>query len=120
MPRKRRRWSRNGSGFFKDHRAILNSDLVHLRRADGRDWDGWLHVNPGLKERGLAMIYNPLSEPIERDLRLPLYYTGLTDAALIRRDNGATERIALARDFSAAVKVSIPAKGRTWLIIEAP
>ena len=32
--------------FYKAHRAILDSDLIHLRRADGRDWDGWLHVNP--------------------------------------------------------------------------
>ena len=67
--------------FYKAHRAILDSDLIHLRRADGRDWDGWLHVNPALKERGLAMIYNPLNEPIERRIRLPLYYTGLTDRA---------------------------------------
>ncbi len=34
--------------FYKAHRAILDSDLIHLRRADGRDWDGWLHVNPAL------------------------------------------------------------------------
>ena len=46
--------------FYRAHRAILDSDLIHLRRADGRDWDGWLHVNPALAERGLAMFYNPL------------------------------------------------------------
>jgi hypothetical protein len=46
--------------FYKAHRAILDSDLIHLRRADGRDWDGWLHVNPRLPECGLAMFYNPL------------------------------------------------------------
>ncbi len=34
--------------FYKLHRAILDSDLIHLRRPDGRDWDGWLHVNPKL------------------------------------------------------------------------
>ena len=33
--------------FYKQHRPILNSDLIHLRRPDARDWDGWLHVNPG-------------------------------------------------------------------------
>ncbi len=25
---------------------ILDADIIHLRRADGRDWDGWLHVDP--------------------------------------------------------------------------
>ncbi len=70
--------------FYKAHRAILDSDLIHLRRADGRDWDGWLHVNPQLPERGLAMFYNPLNGPIERRIKLPLYYTGLADRALVQ------------------------------------
>ena len=32
--------------WYKKYRDILNSDIIHLRRADGRDWDGILHVNP--------------------------------------------------------------------------
>jgi hypothetical protein len=104
--------------FYKQHRAILDSDLIHLRRADGADWDGWLHVNPALPERGLAMIYNPLPEPIQRDIRLPLYYTGLTETALIQREDGSTETLALARDYSATVKVKVPARGRTWLVVK--
>ncbi len=103
--------------FYKAHRAILDSDLIHLRRADGRDWDGWLHVNPRLPECGLAMFYNPLPEPIERRIRLPLYYTGLTDHAIIRHADGRVEAIQLARDFSAEIAVKIPAGGRTWLSV---
>ena len=103
----------------RQHRAILDSDLIHLRRADGRDWDGWLHVNPALPERGLAMIYNPLAQPIQRRIRLPLYYTGLTDRALIRHDDGTTDHLTLARDYSAEVAVQIPAQARTWLVIQS-
>jgi hypothetical protein len=103
--------------FYRAHRAILDSDLIHLRRADGRDWDGWLHVNPALPERGLAMFYNPLNEAIQRRLHLPLYYTGLTDHALLRREDGSTQKIQLARDYTAEVTVTIPARGRTWLVI---
>lgn len=106
--------------FYKQHRAILDSDLIHLRRADGRDWDGWLHVNPQLPERGLAMLYNPLAEPLQRRIRLPLYYTGLTDRALVRHQDGSAEEIQLARDYSAEVTVEIPAHGRTWLVISTP
>lgn len=105
--------------FYKTHRAILDSDLIHLRRADGRDWDGWLHVNPNLAERGLAMFYNPLRQPIQRRIRLPLYYTGLTDNAVVREEKGKPYRIKLARDYSAEVNVSIPAHGRTWVTLQA-
>jgi len=103
--------------FYRAHRAILNSDLIHLRRADGRDWDGWLHVNPALPERGLAMFYNPLNEPIQRRIRLPLYYAGLIDRAVLRRQDGTVEKIRLARDYSAEMAVTIPARGRTWLVV---
>ena len=105
--------------FYKAHRAILDSDLIHLRRADGQDWDGWLHVNPSLKECGLAMIYNPLNEPIERRIRLPLYYTGLTDRATVRHEDGSAEEIKLERDYSAEIAVKVPPHGRTWLIVSA-
>ncbi len=27
--------------WYKKYRGILNADLIHLRRADGRDWDGF-------------------------------------------------------------------------------
>ncbi len=30
--------------WYKRYRSILNSDIIHLRRPDGRDWDGILHV----------------------------------------------------------------------------
>ncbi len=106
--------------FYKAHRAILDSDLIHLRRADGCDWDGWLHVNPALKERGLAMIYNPLNEPIQRRIRLPLYYTGLTNRAVIRWEDGHAETLALARDYSVEVTAEVPARGRVWLTVSVP
>jgi hypothetical protein len=104
----------------KQHRAILDSDLLHLRRADGRDWDGWMHVNVLLEERGLAMFYNPLPVAMERNIKLPLYYTGLTESAVVQMEDGKTARVPLARDCSATLSVTIPAMGRTWLIVRAP
>ncbi len=104
--------------FYKQHRAILDSDLIHLRRPDGRDWDGWLHVNPALKERGLAVIYNPLPQTIERRIRLPLYYTGLTTEALLRWEDGSIQRVKLERDYSLDTGIALPAKGRTWIVVE--
>ena len=106
--------------FYKTHRPVLDSDLVHLRRADGRDWDGWLHVNPLGREKGLAMFYNPLPDPIQRHIRLPLYYTGLTGQALLKREDGTAETVTLNRDYSAEVAINLAARSRTWLTIFAP
>jgi len=106
--------------FYEQHRAILDSDLIHLRRPDARDWDGWLHVNPAIPERGLAMLYNPLPKTIDRKIRLPFYYAGLSDKALIEHSGGRQVTLSLERDYSVTVDVQIPARGRTWLLIMQP
>ena len=67
--------------WFKTYRDILESDFIHGRRADGRELDWILHVNPRLDEKGMLCVYNPLDQDVTRTLRVNLYYTGLTDAA---------------------------------------
>jgi hypothetical protein len=106
--------------FYKEHRAILDSDLIHLRRPDAQDWDGWLHVNPTLRECGLAMFYNPLPTALARKIRLPLYYTGLKEQAVIEHTDGNRKTLSLGRDYSLEVDLQIPARGRTWLLISKP
>ena len=80
--------------WYKKYRDILNSDIIHLRRADGRDWDGILHVNPQLKNKGLLMLYNPLKEKITRTIKVPLYYTGLATTARIMEKEGPVKNVA--------------------------
>lgn len=104
--------------FYKEYRAILESDIIHLRRADGRDWDGILHANPDLERCGFTVLFNPRTEPITRDIRLPLYYTGVKNTAFIREQDGEYESYDLDRDYNAHVTVTIPAGGFTWLVIE--
>ncbi len=106
--------------FYKAHRRILDSDLIHLRRANGRDWDGWLHVDPQGEEKALAFLYNPLSEPIERAIRFPLHYAGLTGSAKVTIDGRSPTTVPLGADESVTIKVSIPARGRTWVLFTAP
>lgn len=105
--------------FYKKYRPILDSDLIHVRRPDGRDIDCVLHVNPQLKTRALAMIYNPLDQPVQREVKLPLYYTGLTATAQIREQEGPPKRYQLDRQYNITVPVTIPARSRTWLLVEA-
>ncbi len=104
------------TAFYKKHRQVLDGDMIHLRRANGRDWDGWLHVNPAGEEKGLAFLYNPLAEQITRTVKIPLHYTGLSGQCLVSIDGGKSERVALSGDNTAAIKVTIPARGRVYLI----
>ena len=104
--------------WYKKYRGILNADIVRLRRADGRDWDGWMHVDPAGDEKGLIMLFNPTSESIKKEVTLPLYYTGLTDKASIRVQEEAAKSYTLNRAYEAKLSIEIPANGYTWLVVE--
>jgi hypothetical protein len=104
--------------FYKRHRAILDSDIIHLRRADGRDLDYLLHVNPLLAEKGLLMVYNPLDREVEKTLSIPLYYSGLTRTAKVSQRENASKTIELDRGYRLALPVNLPARGCTWFVFE--
>ena len=104
--------------WYKKYRQILNSDVIHMRRADGRDWDGILHANPSVKEKGLFMLYNPLKESITRTIKIPMYYTGLTRIARIREKEGGAQSYKLNRDFTVDYTFTLPAEGYSWFVIE--
>ncbi len=104
--------------WYKKYREILNSDIIHLRRADGRDWDGILHVNPALKTKGLMMLYNPTNAPITRTIKVPLYYTGLTTLAKVREKEGLVKTYKLNRDYTIDMTVTIAPEDYTWFVIE--
>lgn len=104
--------------WYKKYRDILNSDIIHLRRADGRDWDGIMHVNPQLPNKGFVLLYNPLKQTISRKIKLPLYYTGLTEKANVSIQENAPKTYKLNRDFSIDLDISIPAESYIWLTIQ--
>lgn len=104
--------------WYKKYREILNSDIIHLRRADGRDWDGILHVNPQLKQKGLMMLYNPTATPVVRTIKVPLYYTGISSIAKIKEKEGPFKTYNLDRSYHVEMNVTIPANSYTWFVIE--
>ncbi len=105
-------------GWYKQHRAILESDLIHARRADGRDLDYVVHVNPSLPTRGFVMIHNPLSAEVKREVVLPLYYTGLHGSAYVRIEDGRAQPVVLDAAGRTRLTVTVPAEGRTWVTVE--
>lgn len=103
--------------WFKDYRDILESDVIHGRRADGRDLDWMLHVNPDLDHKGMLVVFNPLNRMVEKTLHLNLYYTGLINKAMISHEGGAARKFTLARDYSIDITVQVPEQGMTWYVV---
>jgi hypothetical protein len=104
--------------WYKQYRDILNSDIIHLRRADGRDYDGILHVNSTLKTKGLVMLYNPLKESITRTIKLPLYYTGLTGKVTIAERGLHSVVKTLNRNYEVFLNFTVVPESYTWFTIE--
>ncbi len=104
--------------WFKQYRDILESDMIHGRRADGRDLDWMLHVNPKLKHKGMLVVFNPLNKSVTKTLRVNLYYTGLTDTASVSIMGGRADSFELNRDYTIELPVTVEAKGMTWAVIE--
>jgi hypothetical protein len=103
--------------WYKAHREVLEGDLVHLRRADGKDLDYWLNVNPGGDEKGLLVVFNPLDRPITKTITVPLYYTGLSKTASISQEDQRAKTYELDRQERVRLEVSIPAEGQSWFVI---
>jgi len=103
--------------FYRKYRAILDSDLIHVRRPDAHDLDCYLHVNPQLKEKALLMVFNPLDTPVEKTMRIPLYYSGLTQSAKVAEAGGKSRTFRLDRGYAIQLPVRLNAQGVTWFVI---
>ena len=101
--------------FYKKHRQVLDADIIHLRRPDGRDYDAILHADPQGREKGLLMVYNPLDEPITRNMEIDLYYTGLKNRVSISGNDGAAKKVIL-KGTTLNLQVTIPAKSQKWFV----
>ena len=106
--------------FYKKHRTILDGDIIHIRRPDGRDYDAILHVDPTGVEKGLLMIYNPLNTPIARKITIPLYYTGLKNKAIVQEQDGNPALVTADRNSenNITLTVKIQANGYTYFTLK--
>jgi hypothetical protein len=104
--------------WYRQHREVIQGDIIHLKRPDGRSLDYTLHVNPQGQEKGLLLVFNPLDQAVSQTLDLPLYYTGLTGSAKIREQDGKAKKYPLDGHARTKLKVTIPANGYSWFIVE--
>jgi hypothetical protein len=101
--------------FYKENREILDADIIHIRRPDGRDYDAIMHVNPFGKTKALVMIYNPLNEKIKRKIKLNLYYTGIKNKAKTINANGKEEYIKILPNGDCFIEIEIAPRSQTYI-----
>ena len=104
--------------WFKKYRNIIESDIIHLRRPDGRDIDYMLHVNHELKEKGFLMVFNPTDKVIKKKIMVPLYYTGITKKAMVREQENNSKLFSLNRDYEIEIEVEVQPNWYNWYVIE--
>lgn len=104
---------------YKRHREILESDLLHLRRADGQRLDFMMHVNPQLETRGFLAVFNPTDQDLKERFLVPLYYTGLTERVLVSEKDGEREILDLDSRQRVELELKVPANEITWLTFES-
>lgn len=100
--------------WFKKHRAILESDVIHVRRADGRNLDAIVHVNPELETKALLMVFNPTDEPLTQTLRVPLYYSGMRGRVKLKQEAGRERTMSLDAQQRLSIEVTVAPRSRTW------
>ena len=98
--------------FVCDFRYAIRPQIPHC--------DMSVHVNSNTtrcKERGLLMIWNQTPEPQSTQLRVSLYYTGLTDVALVSAEGATPVQYTLARDYTIELQVEMDPMSLTWYTI---
>ena len=110
-----RRWA----SFFRTYRDILTSDILHVRRADMQEIDGFMHVNARLARKALAVFFNPTAGRRRLNVTLPLYYTGLTTRARVWKVGGLGPATSydLGRDYDIELPVDLPPLGIACFLI---
>ena len=109
--------------FYKKHRSVLEGDIIHLRRPDGRDYDAILHVDPMGTEKGLVIVYNPLNEAITRTITIPVYYTGIKGKVNVQEqeDKSKVAIVPIVSDGlgdKISLTINIPGKGYNYFIFK--
>ena len=101
--------------WYKRHREILESDIIHGRRPDAMSLDWYLHANAGLKVPGMLVVFNPTNKELREKLTIPVHYTGLTDSAQIRQSyieedkQSSWQQVPISRQETIDWEVVVPA-----------
>lgn len=66
----------------------------------------------------MVIVFNPTDRDITKEMRLPLYYSGLKDKATVVASDGTSSEYMLDQKGNLLLPVSIKAQGASWFLIE--
>ena len=92
-------------------------DVAQQAMADGRDWDGFLHVDPQGPVKGMLMVFNPLKETIERTIEVPLHYAGINGSAMVSEGEGTPQPMKLSARGSMRLSIRLQPESYGWYVI---
>ncbi|MEO0660653.1 MAG: alpha-galactosidase, partial [Planctomycetota bacterium] len=107
------------AAWFTEHRDILESDVIHGRRADGRSVDWILHAGPGLGTPGMLCAWNPREEEVTVTLVVDLTYTGLSGEVDVSIEGGPPRRAAVGPRGRVALELTIAGNEMSWATFRA-
>ena len=64
------------------------------------------------------MLYNPTRTVQRMTLKLPLYYTGLSEIAKVREKEGEPKRYKIDRYYNIEIPIEMEARSVSYLVIE--
>lgn len=101
--------------WYKKYRDLLEGDVIHLRRADGRRLDGMLHVKAGAEMPAMLCVFNPTERELVETWTVPLYYSGLAGDIVSVDAKGKSTTLKTDRFSQITQELRIPAGGWTWI-----
>ncbi len=105
--------------WFREYRDILTSEIIHVSRPNGRDLDCMLHVNPFINRKGMVVVFNPTDHEITKNLRIPLYYTGLKNKVTVREGGQNPISYTISEKKELLLPVKVKAQSTTWFILSS-
>ena len=105
---------------FSRFRDVLNGDIIHLKKPNGRSWDAMMHVLPAAAPgavRAFALFFNPSTALAANvSTALPVYYANFAPQASVHVEwnDGSTELAPQDAFFSIRLSKAIEAKGFAW------
>ena len=77
-----------------------------------------MHVNPKLDVRGLVVVFNPTNDHITDTLTVPLYYTGITDVAIVSKQGQPAVKYQLDRQYNVYLPIDMAPRNVTWFTFQ--
>ena len=111
---------------------------MHLRRATGQGWDGFLHPHPRATPSnetarskggapgssgavvGIAVLFNPTNRVLTETVGIPLYYTGLSTTVRVSINDAAPVSMALGMDYFVFLALKQQPTSTTTILFTVP